>query len=165
MKKIAYFVFSFLALSTMPVFAASKEISASGEVISADPLYKRVTIKHEAIKDFSEAGENEYTVASASLLDGLSRYDLVDFKLKTEGMGDAEITSITKTGQAEHEEEGLPIGPAVQGALESTAGAAKSLTEPIAPAHEIVSAATDATTNTTGTVLDDSRNLESKKKF
>ena len=142
---------------------AAEEISGKGQVRSVDPLYGRLTIKHDAIRGLAESGEHEYTVASPDLLKDLARRDLVDFKVKVD-KSNQEITAIEKTGVAPPENDGLPVGQAVQGALESTAGAAQSLTSPIPPAHGFVAATTNATTEVTGSVLDDAT-TEVKKKF
>lgn len=164
MKKIlnVYLVVFSLFLN-FSAFAETKEVLGKGEVVSSDPLYNRITIKHDVIKDLGAAGENEYN-ASAEIIRNLSRRDLVDFTANVDSAGTVEITKIEKTGEAPEEPSGLPVGKAVQGALEATAGAAQAVTSPLPPAHEVVSATTDATTNATGAVLDDAT-TEVKSKF
>ncbi len=167
MKKIslltAIFLFSMTAASLAGAEQAIREFEGSGEVISSDPLYSRVTIRHDAIKGFTGDLEEEFFVSSSDLLKDISKRDIVDFTI-VEEKGDARITKITKTGEAPKHEEKLEIGKAVQGALVTTGEVAKTLTSPITPAHEVVSGATDATTGATGALLEDAT-TEVKKEF
>ena len=167
MKKI-YAVLALISLLFVnPVFSAeqtAKRFEGSGEVLSVDPMYGRITIRHGVIKGFLAGGdETEFVVTSSSILKDISKRDLVDFVI-VEEKGDDQIEKITKTGQAPIKEEGLPIGRAVQGVLEATGEAAKTVTTPITPVHDVVSGAVGATTDTTGVVLDDA-NPDVKKNF
>ena len=164
MKKI-FFVFV-LSLSTVGVlYAAPKptHFESSGEVTSVDPLYSQVTIKHPAIKGFSGDGEAEFFVSSADLLKGISKGDLVTFSLANE-KGDTRIEKISKTGVASVKEESTPLGRAVHDMLVTTGEVAKTVSSPIAPAHEVVSGTVSATTQATDRVLHDAT-PEVKKKF
>ena len=166
MKKafiIASFLFSFLLFQTLPAQAEVKRYQGVGEVVTVDPAYGRITINHNAIKGFSADEETDFSVTSPDLLRGLSRRDLVEFTI-IEDKGDARVDGIKKYAVAPEKDDRLPIGKAVQGALESTAGAAKSVTTPIPAVHDVVGGTTDATTNATGAVLDDASN-EVKTKF
>lgn len=152
-----------LATACSDALAKAKTFNADGEVVSVDPVYSSVTVEHKAIKGFSGAGQTAFIVTDKAVLKSLTARDLIEFEI-TQGMGEVVIDKIRKTGVAPEKSDSLPIGKTVQGALESTAGAAKSLTEPIAPAHHVVSGTMDATTNATGAVLDDATN-EVKTKF
>lgn len=164
MKKIFLFLVLSLSFSSV-LYAASKpsHFESSGEVTSVDPLYSRITIKHPAIKGFSGDAETEFFVSSPDILKGISKDDLVNFSLVDE-KGDTRIEKITKTGIAQPKEEGLPLGRAVQGVLVATGEAAKTVSSPIAPAHEVVSGTVGATTDTTESVLHDAT-PDVKKKF
>ncbi len=165
-KKLSFLLLA-LILLTPSVRAAeekSKRFEASGEVVEVEPLYGRITIKHGAIKGFSGGPETEFVAKSSELLKNLSKRDLVYFVI-TEEKGNAEITEIKKTGEAPPKEEGLELGRAVQGVLTATGEAARIITSPIPPAHDVVSAATSATTDTTETVLDSTDGPEVKHKF
>lgn len=166
MKHLKSILFLFLAVLTYltchEAKAAEKKFEGKGEVVSVDPMYKRITIKHGAIKNFEGDGETEFFVKSEKELKDLARYDLVDFTI-AENKGDTRIESLKKTGVAEQPQEGFQIGEAAQGALESTAGAVKTITSPIPPVNTVASAAVDGTTNATGAVLEEAPDL--KKKF
>lgn len=165
MKKISSLLtilFLFGAAAAVP--AAESRFKSSGEVVSADPLYARVTIRHGAIKGFSGDAETEFAVASTDLLKGVRRRDLVEFEFTEEG-GDARIDRLTRTGVAPPEEDPLPIGRAVQDVLEATGEVAKGLTSPVPPAHEVVSGTVGAATDATGSVLEDAKGPAVKKDF
>ncbi len=136
---------------------------SSGEVTSVDSLYSRISILHPAIKGFSGDTTTEFTVSSKDLLKNINKFDLVDFEFVDE-QGEAKIDNIKKTGVAPPKEEGLPVGKAVQGVLESAGQVAKGVTSPVTPVNEVVSAATDATTGATGAVLNEA-SPDVKKKF
>ncbi|GEM_PF-958435 len=179
-KSLALFLLiSALAVQTSPMFAADdiKRYQKSGEVLSVDPIYGQITIKH--IREFrtlvgtgERLASNDGTVdagtlffvASKDLLKDIHKKDLIRFSV-IEVKGDAQIDQIEKIGVAPDEKEGTPIGDAVQGVLAATGEAAKAVTSPIQPAHEVASATSDATTNTTGAVLDNATFPETKKKF
>jgi hypothetical protein len=129
-----------------------------------DPLYSRVTIAHKAIKGFSEKTQTEFVVASAGVLEGLSKRDLVEFTF-VDRSGEALVGNIKKTGQAPPKDDKLKIGQAVQDVLEATGEVAKGVTTPIPPAHGVVSGAVGATTNVTGSVLENIEGPEVKQKF
>ncbi len=163
MKKIFIFASIPLFLISTFVYAEAKRFNASGEVVSVDPLYSRITIKHGVIKDFAPDGETEFTLNSPDMVQGINKRDLIDFTVAQE-KGAARIEKITKTGEAPFHEDKLEVGKALQDVLVVTGEAAKTVTSPITPAHEAVSSATDATTGATGAVLNDTT-TEVKKKF
>ena len=159
-------LFSLVLCLSASAFAADpavKTYEGEGEVMSADPVYSRVTISHDPIKGLPESGEVEYFTKTSEVLKGISRRDLVKFKIE-ESKGFAEVTELVKTGVAPEKKEGLPIGEAVQQVLEGTGEVAKTVVSPIEPAHEAVSGAVDTTTGATGEVLKDA-NPDVKKKF
>ena len=164
MKKV-FEVFLFLFLIPSILLAASKEthFEGSGEVTSVDPLYSRVSIKHGAIKNFEGDTETEFFVQSPDLLKGITRRDLVSFTLVND-KGDVRIEKITKTGEAPLKDDSTPLGRVVQDALVATGEAAKTVSSPITPAHEVVSGTVGATTRVTDSVLHDA-NPDVKKKF
>ena len=167
-KSLALFLLiSALALQASPMFAADKikRYQGTGEVTNVDPLYGQITIKHGEIKGFVAGGnETLFFVVSKELLKNIHKKDLVDFSI-VEVKGDAQIDQIEKIGVAPDEKEGMQVGDAVQSVLMATGEAAKAVTSPIQPAHEATSATTDATTNTTGAVLENATLPETKKKF
>ena len=167
MKKF-FSLFSFIfLLSTTLAFSAddkTKQFNGHGEVTSVDPLYSRITIRHEAIRGFSGSAETEFFVSSPALLKSIQKRDLVDFVI-VEKNKSAQIEKITKTGQAPIHEEKLEVGKAVQGVLVATGEVAKSVTTPIPPAHEVVSGTVGAATSTTGAVLDEADGTKVKTKF
>jgi Cu/Ag efflux protein CusF len=166
MKKTVFFLVSlFLLSSASGVFADSKktEFKTGGEVVSVDPLYGRITLKHKAIQGFAGEGETEFFVSSNELLKGLSKRDLVDFTV-IEKRGDTKVTEIKKTGTAPEADNRLLVGKAVQDVLVATGEVAKTVSSPIEPAHQVVSGTVGATTEMTGSVLNDA-SPEVKKKF
>ena len=164
MKRV-FVVLLFLILTPSILCAASKETryQGFGEVTSVDPLYSRVTIQHGAIKNFAGDAETEFFVRSIDLLKGIAKRDLVSFTLVND-KGDVRIEKLTKTGEAVLKEGSVPLGRVVQDALVATGEAAKAVSSPIAPAHEVVSGAVGATTEATDSVLHDA-NPNVKKKF
>ena len=166
MKKTFFLLTLFSFLIAPALFAAEPQVrqfSGSGEVTSVDPLYSRITIQHHAIKDFAGDTETEFVVASADLLKKISKGDLVDFEF-TDSKGDVKIDKITRTGQAAPKQEGIPVGKAVQDVLVGTGDVVKGVTQPITPVHEAANSTMDATTNATGSVLNDA-NPDVKRKF
>ena len=128
----------------------NRTFTGSGEVINVSPLNNRLTIKHGIIPNFSESNQTEFAVSSKDLLVKISGGDLVEFTI-TETKGNAEITKIERTGVAVKEE--THIGQAIQQTLEGAGQAATTIASPIAPAGQAVGAVTGATTDVTGTVL------------
>ena len=164
-NKPLYFAVSLFAAVCFvqtPSFAAAKRIEAKGEVTSVDPVYSSVTIKHGAIKGFAGDGSSDFTVVSADLLKAINKSDLVDFTLVDE-KGDVRIEKIVRTGQAVPEKE-PGMGKVVQDVLVGTGEVAKGITSPIEPAHQVVSGAVGATTDATGSLLNDA-DTQVKKKF
>lgn len=131
--------------------AENRTFDASGEVLSVTPVYSRITIKHDAIPDFSGSGETEFTASSKEILETVSGGDLVNFTI-TETRGDAKITKIERTGVAVKEEQHL--GQAIQQTLEGAGEAVTGVAAVIPPAGEVVGAASNAATGATGSVLD-----------
>lgn len=164
MKKILFVFVLFLSMTGV-LYAALKptHFESSGEVTSVDPLYSRITIKHEAIKGFSGDGEAEFFVNSPDLLKGISKGDLVTFSI-ADVKGETQIEKILKTGVAPIKDESTPLGRVVQDVLVTTGEVAKTVSSPVAPAHEIVSGTVGATTGATDNVLHDAT-PEVKKKF
>ncbi len=134
--------------------AEPKTYQGKGEVRVVSPVFSRISIKHEAIKGFSEAGETEFTVTSRDLLANLSRADAVDFEV-VDISGDVKIRKITKTGIVPPADNRLPVGKAVQEVLEGTSQVVSGVTQPIEPANQVASGVMGATTNATGAVLDE----------
>ncbi|OGW82513.1 MAG: hypothetical protein A3C47_04050 [Omnitrophica bacterium RIFCSPHIGHO2_02_FULL_51_18] len=157
---------SFLTLTTLflsgYVFSA-ETLEGNGEVISSDPVYSRVTIKHKPIQGFVGGNETEFLVTSPGLLKGINRHDLVDFTL-VDPKGDVRITKITKTGAAQPKDEAFAVGQAVQDVLVTAGQAAKAVTAPIPAVNQVVSGAVGAATDTTEPVLEDA-GPEIKKSF
>ena len=164
MKKLAFLLFSVFILSS-PVLAkeSTQSFEAEGEVVTVDPVYQRITIRHEVIPGFGEGAETEFIVSKKDLLEGLSRHDLVKFTI-VDKKGDTRIEKIEKVGQAAPEDDRLKIGQAAQDALVATGEVAKGIVSPIAPAHTVVSGVVDSTTGATEEVLPEA-SPEVKKKF
>ncbi len=156
MKK-ASVLFLILSLTFLPFSYAENKTGVTrfhgeGEVVSVDPVYSRVTIQHAPIKGFSSGNETDFVVASSSLLKKISKSDLVRFDVEDTN-GDAQIVKIERTGQAPPKEDRMPLGRAAQEVLEGAGTVIKTVASPIAPISEVANATTDATTNTTGSVL------------
>ena len=167
MKKFrAILLLSFLLIPSSPLSAAQKSgvFEGSGEVVTVDPAYSRITIKHGAIKDFSADGQTEFFVESQDLLKGISTLDLVDFTIRDE-KGDARIEKIIKTGVAVHEEGGLRVGEAVNDVIRATGETARFVTSPIPPASDAVGGAFEATAGSTGNAVKDARGPKVKQNF
>src|SRR3989338_7587743 len=149
---LAFFLFA-QGTHAAPVSKGARYRS-NGEVTSVDGLYSRRSRAQPASRGWSGDTTPECTVRSKNLLKDIHRFDLVDFEFVDE-QGEASIDQIKKTGVALPKEEGLPVGKAVQGALESAGQVAKGVTGPVTPVNEVVSAAADATTGATGSVLNE----------
>lgn len=135
------FIFSFLIISTV---IAAQSPSVKGEVIDVDPIAGRLELK----------GLGEYFVTDASLLKSISRHDLIEAEL-TADKGDPRIAKLVKTGTAAPEEQGLPVGQAVQGLLGATGDTVKAVTSPIAPVHDTAGEGVHAVTEGTGEFVKD----------
>lgn len=163
MKRAFFLLLAAAILMSNPLAAhASGTYEGEGVVESADPLYQRITIRHGAIKGFAGEGTTEFVVADTALIRNLSRRDLVKFTVNDQN-NDASITAIEKTG-VEPPAEPSKLGQIVHETLVVTGGVAKEITKPLPPAHEVVSGAVGATTDTTGAVLDNAA-PDSKSEF
>ncbi len=165
MKKVFILTGLISILMTQILFAADaspKKYSASGQVITVDPVYSQVTIRHGAIKEFAHDADTEFYVASADLLKNIQKDDLVDFEF-TDTKGDVKIDKITKTGVALPEVE-KSLGTGVQEVLEGAGDVVKGVTSPLPPAHDVAGGVMDATTGATSNVLTDA-SPEQKTKF
>lgn len=167
MKKAKVFFLLFFLTVCMQAWALDaqqKNYEGSGEVTSVDPLYSRVSIKHSPIKGFRGGPETEFFVSSSDILKTIHPRDLVDFTI-TEAKGEAMISKMTITGQAPIKDDRLQVGKAVQEVLVATGEVAKTVTGPLPPANQVVSGAVGATTDTTGSVLEEADGAELKTKF
>lgn len=164
-KKSVFLLLTALFLSTYAFCAdqTPKQFEASGEVVSSDPVYSRVTIKHKPISGFVSDEQTEFVVHSPDLLKNINRYDLVDFSFE-ERNGDVQITKIMKTGATGPKDDSVPLGRAVQDVLVTTGQAAKAVTAPIPAVNQLVGGTVNATTDTTEPVLKDAK-PEVKKSF
>lgn len=165
MKKsffVACFFIFFLQTFGFSAESQPKTFHGRGEVTSVSPLFSRITIDHETIKDFAGTGNTEFSVNSKNLITNINTGDLVEFDI-ADSRGDVQIIKITKTGVAVPKE-GVPVGSAVQGAIESTGQAVNTITKPIQPVNEVANSAMGATTQTTGSVLDGA-DTQTKNKF
>ncbi len=139
-----------------------KKFIASGHVITVDPVYLQLTIRHGAIKGFSGGADTEFYAASGDLIKNIQKDDLVDFEF-TDSKGDVKIDKITKTGVALPEVE-KSLGSGVQEVLEGAGDVVKGVTSPIRPAQDVAGGVMDATTGATSNVLKDA-SPEHKTKF
>ena len=166
MKKAPFcllFLSLFISIPTHAADPKTHEFHGSGEVVTVDPLYSRITIDSGAIKGFSGGGQNEFVVSSPELLKGLSARDLVEFDI-SDSSGEAKIEKITKTGEAPEKDEGTPIGKAVQEVLTGTGQAVKTVTTPITPVGAAVGEVVGSTTEATGNLVGDAKS-DVKRKF
>ena len=164
MKNSLIFSFISLFLFCQPLFAAdakTREFHGSGEVLTVDPMYSQITIKHSAIKGFSSGDEAEFFVESAAFLKGIQKGDLVEFDV-TDTKGDVKITKIEKTGVAMPKRDGSTLGQAVSDVLHGTGDVVRGVTTPIAPVHEVVKGATSFTDAGGDAVSDASPEVKSK---
>ena len=167
MKKNYTLFLLILLLFSACAFAQSQKIKhfdAKGEIMSVDPLYGRITIKHGPIKDFAGDAVTEFTVSAADILKGLATKDLVDFSVNDE-KGDAQIEKITKTGVAAPAPGGIPIGAAARDVLLATGKTAEFVTSPIPPAQGLVQNTVGTITEGTGNAVEDVNVPEVKSKF
>lgn len=155
-KMVVPAVLFFLSVATVALSAdKSRRFDGSGEVITVDPLYSRITIEHGSIKDFSGDGKSEFFVTKPELLKGVATRDLVKFSLVDE-KGDVRIDKIEKTGVApEREDDTITINKAARAVIGATGEVARGVTQPIPPAHEAMKGATDATENVSDALLED----------
>ena len=164
MKKVLLFSFiSFLSI-VLPATAAeskARQFHGTGEVLTVDPVYSQVTLRHKAIKDFSGDRDSEFFVKSADLLKSIEKGNLVEFDL-TDTKGDVKIDKIQKTGVAPPKSEGVPLGQAVHDVLEDTGNVVKSVTEPLPPVHEVAKGATSVTDATGDALQEGDPELKSK---
>ena len=158
-----YFLFLsfFISLPSHAAESQARQFHGSGEVITVDPVYSQVTIQHQAIKGFSGDRESEFFVQSPDMLKNIQKGDLVEFDL-TDNKGDVKIEKIQKTGVAQPKNEGTPLGQAVQGVLEGTGNVVKTVTEPIAPVHEVAKGATSVTDAAGEALKDDAPEVKNK---
>ncbi len=159
MRKEAFFFTLTALFLTSYAFSgdsAPKQFEGSGEVVSSDPVYSRVTLKHKPIEGFVGGDETEFVVASPKLLKEINRHDLVEFTIEDK-KGDVRITKITKTGVATPKRDSLPLGEAVQDVLVKTGQAASTVTAPIPGVGQVVSGAAGATTDTTEPILEQAK--------
>ena len=157
MKKIPfYFLFLFFFISAPCLAADSKTFHGSGEVVTVDPLYSRLTIETGAIKGFSGGGKNEFVVSSQDLLKDLSARDLVEFDISGSG-GEAKINRIKKVGVAPEKDSSTPIGKVAQDILIGTGQVVKTITTPIPPVHDTVGEAVGATTEAAGNAVSEAK--------
>lgn len=163
-KGLLFSVISFLLFSgtAFAVDFKVREFEGSGEVVSVDSVYSQISIAHGSIKGFSGEDETIFSVSDKALLKGLSRRDLVEFHI-TDTRGNVHIDRLVKTGVAESEENGFPIGRAVQDVLEGTGEVVKGVTTPITPVHEVTTGVVDAATGTTGSALGDASTEQTAK--
>lgn len=162
MKRISLFLL-LLALLVSPAHAKTRTFEGSGEVLSADPAFQRVIIKHGPIKGFSPADVTEFRVEDPALLKEVGTGSLADFTIVEES-GGTRISKIVKTGQAPPKETGLKVGQAVQDVLVATGKTAEFVTSPIPPAQEAVGGAFDAATGATGELLND-KEIPARREF
>ena len=155
MKPTTHLLLAFLLLSLAGTALAKGPRQFSDEVADVDAIGGRVTFKTQG----------EYFADPSALLKEIGRRDLVDVVVTQEKGGAENVTKLTKTGVAPLESEGLEVGKAVQGVLVATGEVAKAVTTPVPPAHGAVSETVGATTNATGSVLDDAKLPETKQNF
>lgn len=149
-KLVLIYLFLGFASAVWAAPVQNRSFEATGEVLNVSPVDSRITIKHTAIPDFSGSGDTEFPVSDKQLLDKISGGDLVRFTI-TETRGDVRVTQIERIGVAVKKD--MHMGQAIQETLEGAGEAARAIVSPIAPAGEIVGAATGTATDATGAVL------------
>lgn len=150
-KKLGFIFFALgFASAVWAAPTGQRTYEASGEVVNVSPVQSRITIKHGVIPGFSGSGETEFNVSSKELLRHISGQDLVNFTIVDDG-GNASVTRIERTGVAVKEDK--PLGQAIQETLEGAGQAVTNVAGVVPPAGEVVGAATGATTQATGSVL------------
>ena len=155
-KSLFYFLFLSFFIPLPSHAADSKTFHGSGEVVTVDPLYSRITIDSGTIKGFSGGGKTEFVVDSQELLKGLSARDQVEFEI-LESNGEAKINKMTKTGTAPEKDPSTPLGKAVQEVLTGTGQAVKAVTTPITPVGAAVGEVVGSTTEATGNLLSEAK--------
>ena len=164
MKKAAFYFLILSCFISIPSYAKeSKVYQGSGEVITTDPLYSRVTLETGSIKDLSAPGTNEFIVSSPDLLKNLSAHDLVNFEI-TGSKADAVITKIEKTGIAPEKDTRSLLGKTAQDVLTGTGQAVKTVTTPITPIGAAVGEVVGSTTEATGNVVGEAKMRTSERK-
>lgn len=154
MKKALKLIFIFSFLTVSAALAAEPNTELKGTVLDVDPIAGRIELK----------GQGEYFVTDNSILKNISRNDIVTAVVVVD-KGDARIQSITKTGVASPESEGLPVGEAVQGVLNATGETAKFVTSPIQPVHDTAGEGVSAVTGGTGELVKDAKGPAVKQDF
>ena len=147
MKKALIFSLISFLLFCHSSFAANSKVEqfhGSGEVLTVDPVYSQVTIRHDAIKDFAADSDTEFFVSSPELLKNIRTGDLVDFDF-ADNQGDVKINKIQKTGEASPKNDNMPLGQAVNDVLHGVGDVVKEVTQPIPPVHEVDKGATGVT--------------------
>ena len=146
MKKTAISVLFLLIFSASQCHAAERvrHFEGYGEVLSVDPISSQITIRHRAIKGLAGSGDTQFFVTDAAMLEGIEKHNLVELDL-VETKGDLKVEKITKTGQALPQEDGIPLGQAVQDTLQGTGQVLKAVTSPLPAVSDAVSGAADST--------------------
>ena len=164
MKKVLLFSFISFFSIVLPAHAAQSKMHqfhGTGGVLTVDPVYSQVTLRHKAIKDFSGDRDSEFFVKSPELLKGIEKGDLVEFDL-TDTKGDVKIDKIQKTGVASPQSDTVPLGQAVHDVLQGTGNVVKGVTEPLPPAHEVARGATSITDATGDALKEGDSQLKTK---
>ena len=167
MKKPVGLLVVFILMACVSVFASEshKAYQGSGEVLSVEPLYSRITIRHGKIKGLSGGPESDFLSVSALLLKDVEKRDLVEFTLE-EDRGDLRLVKITKIGQAQPKEESSEVDDALHGVLDATNRVAQGVTAPLPPAQRLVKGTLGAASDTTEGAVDVSEgNPQVKRKF
>ena len=165
MKKTALLLIGAIGLfSSSYLLAADKTVKTyegKGEVVAVSPVYSRITIKHELIKNFSEAAETEFVVSSKSMIEKIRKGDLVTFRI-ADNHGDVTIDQLTRVGVAPEVEGGSPVGYAVRDVLTGTSQVVNGVTQPVQPANKLANSVMGATNDSTTTVLKDAPEVKNK---
>ena len=146
MKKTAISVL-FLLIFNISLCHAGERVrhfDAYGEVLSVDPISSQFTVRHRGIKGLEGSGDTQFYVTDAAMLKGIEKHNLVELDL-VETRGDLKVEKITVTGQALPQEEGVPLGQAVQDTLQGTGQVLKTLTSPLPAVSDAVGGAADST--------------------
>lgn len=151
-----------LSFGTHADDTAIKTYEGKGEVVAVSPLFSRITIKHELIKNFSEATETEFPVTSKTLIEKVQKGDLVRFRI-SDNRGDVVIDQIVKIGIAPKIEEGSAVGHAVHNVLVGTSQVVNGVTQPVEPANRLANSVMGAATDSTEEPLKDAP--EAKRAF
>jgi Cu/Ag efflux protein CusF len=157
MRKIFSSAVLFLLLfSSFSYAGESKTVKASGEVVTVDPLYSKITLETGAILGFSGGGKAEFEVASKELLSGLSARDIIEFEISG-ARGEAKITAIKKMGQAPVKDNSTAIGKVMQDVLTGTGEVVKTVTSPIPPVRDTLGEAVGTATEGTGNLVSEAK--------